>query len=219
MAGPPARRIWPIVYLDALVIKVRDQGVVGNKSAYLAMGVDLDGKKQILGLWLEANEGAKFWLKVSVAAMFEGTRIKKTEGPSRSEQVVVLVGSADDWVYDAAVDAQGTPQTRCVAQDGACRSPDERVVGGRRCVEGRMFEQECALEGDEARDGDVECDYFMRDDHAAELVASHRFLPAGAALGFGVCAKTSRKSFSSRRASSRSAATVRSSSPRFIRTR
>jgi putative transposase len=60
----PLDAIWPIVYLDALVIKVRDQGVVGNKSAYLAMGIDLDGKKQILGLWLEANEGAKFWLKV-----------------------------------------------------------------------------------------------------------------------------------------------------------
>jgi putative transposase len=60
----PLEAIWPIVYLDALVIKVRDQGVVGNKSAYLAMGVDIEGKKQILGLWLEANEGAKFWLKV-----------------------------------------------------------------------------------------------------------------------------------------------------------
>ena len=60
----PLDAIWPIVYLDALVVKVRDQGVVGNKSAYLAMGVDLEGNKQILGLWLEANEGAKFWLKV-----------------------------------------------------------------------------------------------------------------------------------------------------------
>ena len=60
----PLDPIWPIVYLDALVVKVRDQGVVGNKSAYLAMGVDLEGHKQILGLWLEANEGAKFWLKV-----------------------------------------------------------------------------------------------------------------------------------------------------------
>jgi putative transposase len=60
----PLEAIWPVVYLDALVIKVRDQGVVGNKSAYLAMGVDIEGNKQILGLWLEANEGAKFWLKV-----------------------------------------------------------------------------------------------------------------------------------------------------------
>jgi|SRR5882672_9952741 len=60
----PLNAIWPIVYLDALVVKVRDQGVVGNKSAYLAMGIDVDGHKQILGLWLEANEGSKFWLKV-----------------------------------------------------------------------------------------------------------------------------------------------------------
>ena len=56
--------VWPIVYLDALVIKVREQGVVINKSAYLAMGVTLEGTKEVLGLWLEANEGAKFWLKV-----------------------------------------------------------------------------------------------------------------------------------------------------------
>ena len=60
----PLEAVWPIVYLDALVIKVRDQGVVGNKSAYLALGINPDGKKEVLGLWLEANEGAKFWLKV-----------------------------------------------------------------------------------------------------------------------------------------------------------
>jgi putative transposase len=60
----PLDPIWPIVYLDALVIKVRDGGVVGNKSAYLALGIRPDGQKEVLGLWLEANEGAKFWLKV-----------------------------------------------------------------------------------------------------------------------------------------------------------
>ena len=60
----PLDAVWPIVYLDALVIKARDQGVVVNKSAYLALGTNVDGKKEVLGLWLEANEGAKFWLKV-----------------------------------------------------------------------------------------------------------------------------------------------------------
>src|SRR5580658_1077926 len=60
----PLDAVWPVVYLDALVIKARDQGVVVNKSAYLALGINADGKKEILGLWLEANEGAKFWLKV-----------------------------------------------------------------------------------------------------------------------------------------------------------
>ncbi len=60
----PLESVWPIVYLDALVLKIRDQGVVANKSAYLAMGINPDGNKEILGLWLQANEGAKFWLKV-----------------------------------------------------------------------------------------------------------------------------------------------------------
>lgn len=63
----PLDRVWPFIFLDALVIKVRDQGVVQNKSAYLALGVGggVDGRKEILGLWLESTEGAKFWLKVS----------------------------------------------------------------------------------------------------------------------------------------------------------
>jgi putative transposase len=60
----PLDAVWPIIYLDALVIKVRDQGVVQNKSAYIALGVGLDGRKEVLGIWLESTEGAKFWLKV-----------------------------------------------------------------------------------------------------------------------------------------------------------
>lgn len=60
----PLDAVWPIVFLDALVIKVRDQGVVQNKSAYIALGVGVDGHKEVLGIWLETTEGAKFWLKV-----------------------------------------------------------------------------------------------------------------------------------------------------------
>lgn len=60
----PLDSVWPIVYLDALVVKIRDQGTVTNKSAYLAVGVNLQGTKEVLGLWLESNEGAKFWLKI-----------------------------------------------------------------------------------------------------------------------------------------------------------
>lgn len=60
----PLDPVWPIVFLDALVIKVRDQGVVQNKSAYIALGMGGDGHKEVLGIWLESNEGAKFWLKV-----------------------------------------------------------------------------------------------------------------------------------------------------------
>jgi putative transposase len=60
----PLDAVYPIVYLDALVVKVRDQGVVRNKSVYIALAVTLSGAKEVLGLWIEQNEGAKFWLKV-----------------------------------------------------------------------------------------------------------------------------------------------------------
>ena len=60
----PLDCVYPIIYLDALVVKVRDQGSVGNKSAYIAIGVNMEGTKEVLGIWLESNEGAKFWLKV-----------------------------------------------------------------------------------------------------------------------------------------------------------
>lgn len=57
--------VYPIVYIDALVIKVRHNGTVINKACYLAIGVDVEGRKQILGLWLgDGDEGAKFWLLV-----------------------------------------------------------------------------------------------------------------------------------------------------------
>ena len=60
----PLQAVWPIVYLDALVVRVRHEGVVTRKSVYLAIGVNLDGTKEALGLWIEENEGARFWLKV-----------------------------------------------------------------------------------------------------------------------------------------------------------
>ena len=61
----PLDAIYPIVYIDALVIKVRTQGVVSNRPAYLAIGVDVDGRKHVLGVWLgDGGEGAKFWLSV-----------------------------------------------------------------------------------------------------------------------------------------------------------
>ena len=60
----PLDAVYPIIYLDALVVKVRDQGVVQNKSAYIALGINMEGAKEVLGIWLETTEGAKFWLKV-----------------------------------------------------------------------------------------------------------------------------------------------------------
>ena len=61
----PLEAVWPIVYLDEMVKKVRDQGVVQNKHLYLALGTSVEGEKEVLGLWIEPNEGAKFWLSGS----------------------------------------------------------------------------------------------------------------------------------------------------------
>jgi hypothetical protein len=54
--------VYPIVHIDALVLKVRTDGTVVNRPAYLAIGVDVEGRKHILGVWLgDGGEGAKFW--------------------------------------------------------------------------------------------------------------------------------------------------------------
>jgi putative transposase len=56
--------IYGIVYLDALFVRMRHEGRVENRAVYVALGVNLEGKKEVLGLWSSANEGAKFWLSV-----------------------------------------------------------------------------------------------------------------------------------------------------------
>lgn len=60
----PLEPIYPLVFFDALRVKIRDEGLVRNKAVHIALGVRHDGGKEILGLWLEQNEGAKFWLRV-----------------------------------------------------------------------------------------------------------------------------------------------------------
>lgn len=60
----PLEALYPIVYLDAIRVKVRDTGHVINKAIYLAIGITLDGIKEVLGMWVAENEGAKFWLQV-----------------------------------------------------------------------------------------------------------------------------------------------------------
>jgi putative transposase len=60
----PLEAVYPLVFFDALRVKVRDEGLVRNKAVHIALGVRADGIKEILGLWIEQNEGAKFWLRV-----------------------------------------------------------------------------------------------------------------------------------------------------------
>jgi putative transposase len=70
----PLEELYPIVYLDALIVKVRDGHQVRNKAAHIAVGVDLDGVKHVLGIWVQAAEGAKFWAGVCAELRNRGVR-------------------------------------------------------------------------------------------------------------------------------------------------
>jgi putative transposase len=60
----PLEALYPIVYLDALMVKMRQDGKVDNRAVYTAIGINMEGKKSVLGLWVSGNEGAKYWMSV-----------------------------------------------------------------------------------------------------------------------------------------------------------
>ena len=70
----PLEAIYPIVYLDCIVVKIRQDKKVLNKSIYLALGVNLEGQKELLGMWISETEGAKFWLSVMTELQNRGVK-------------------------------------------------------------------------------------------------------------------------------------------------
>ncbi|MGO0576110.1 IS256 family transposase [Ornithinimicrobium panacihumi] len=70
----PLEAFYPVIYLDALVVKVRDGAHVTNRSAHIAVGVDMDGIKHVLGIWVQATEGAKFWAGVCAQLANRGVK-------------------------------------------------------------------------------------------------------------------------------------------------
>jgi len=70
----PLESLYPVIYLDALVVKVRDGAHVRNKAAHIAVGVDMDGIKHVLGIWVQQNEGAKFWAGVCAELANRGVK-------------------------------------------------------------------------------------------------------------------------------------------------
>ena len=70
----PLEELYPIVYLDALMVKVRDEGHIQNKAIYVVLGVNLEGQKEVLGLWVAQTEGAKFWLQVLTELQNRGVK-------------------------------------------------------------------------------------------------------------------------------------------------
>lgn len=70
----PLESLYPVIYLDAIIVKIRDGGHVRNKAAHIAVGVDMDGIKHVLGIWVQATEGAKFWASVCAELANRGVR-------------------------------------------------------------------------------------------------------------------------------------------------
>lgn len=70
----PLAPLYPVIFFDALRVKIRDEGTVRSKAVYLALGVAPDGVKDVLGLWIEQTEGAKFWLRVMTELQARGVR-------------------------------------------------------------------------------------------------------------------------------------------------
>ncbi len=70
----PLDEVYPIVYLDCIVVKIRQDKRVINKAIYLALGINLDGHKELLGLWISENEGAKFWLSILTELQNRGVK-------------------------------------------------------------------------------------------------------------------------------------------------
>jgi putative transposase len=70
----PLDPVYPILYLDALVVKVKDQGRVSNKAIYLAIGINVSGLKEVLGMWASETEGAKFWLSIITELKARGVK-------------------------------------------------------------------------------------------------------------------------------------------------
>lgn len=70
----PLDAVWPIIYLDAIHLKIRTDGRVQNRAVYLALGIDLTGQKELLGLWIGEQEGAKFWLGVLTELQARGVQ-------------------------------------------------------------------------------------------------------------------------------------------------
>ena len=81
----PLQERYPIVYLDAIQVKVRDAGLVTNRAVYLGIGVAEDGRKEILGLWLGEKEGARYWLMVLNELKARGVKDNSDRGGRRSE--------------------------------------------------------------------------------------------------------------------------------------
>lgn len=133
--------MYPVVYLDALMVKMRHEGRVENRAVYVAIGINDEGVKEVLGLWSSANEGAKFWLAVMTELKNRGLRDVSVclhgwiEGLSAGDRDGVPAGAGAD--VHRASDPGELALRLLEGAEGAGGGPEAGVPGGERRGSGR----------------------------------------------------------------------------------
>ncbi len=134
--GRPLETLYPVIYLDAIVVKVRDGGHVVNKAAHIAVGVDMDGIKHVLGIWVQTTEGAKFWASVCADLANRGIRdvlIVCCDGLSGLPEAIEAT-----WAAATVQNLRGPPDPRLDAvrrlgrAQGRGRGPETDLHRGQR---------------------------------------------------------------------------------------
>ncbi len=122
----PLDPVWPLIYVDALVVKIRDGNVVTSKAAHLVVGADLGGVKHVLGIWVQSHEGARFWAQVLTELRNRGVKdvlIACCDGLSGLPEAITGVWSST------------VPQTSSVQlEGGGIVSPVTDTAPGRTCA-------------------------------------------------------------------------------------
>ena len=143
----PLDEVYPILYVDGLRIRVKDNGVVTTKVAYLAVGVDVDGRKHALGCWIQDTEGAKFWQKVLADLRNRGVRdllIVCCDGLTGLPEAVIAVFPERPWcrrhllTWVVAGQSRRSPappgQNLCRRAPSRSRCRPVRPGGGGLCI-------------------------------------------------------------------------------------
>ena len=139
----PLEELYPIMYLDAIVVKVRDGHQVRNKSAHIAVGVDMTGIKHVLGIWVQSTEGAKFW--AGVCAELANRGVKDVLIVCCDGLTGLARGDRGDLAPDDRADLCGAPDPRVDAVRVLRRS-----AGHRRRAEEDLHRADRGRRGDRA---------------------------------------------------------------------
>lgn len=132
----PLDPLYALVFFDALRVKIRDEGTVRNKAVYLALGVQPDGTKEVLGLWIEQTEGAKFWLRVMNELRNRGV----------ADMLIAIVDGLKGGAAQGSVERSSMEWRRRVPGSDQCRLPGRAGPDLHRAPD-PSFLGVCVLEG------------------------------------------------------------------------